>query len=248
VRALPERELTPNKDLFDEFEGKGVEVLESAIAEQMGRMAGLATGGQAVVDRYEHRQRQIEKLTAHVNELKGDHEARTSHLRSRKTAFLNWLKEGVEKMRDKFSSLYRRLGCAGDLELINTDSERLSELALQVLVSYRDDAELRPISNSANSGGEKMCCTMLFCFSLLLEEERVPPFVMVDELNQGLDPHNEMKIMTMMFEDALKDSAPQSFVISPKLLPNLPFHSHTKTHVIFNGHVTGKSDILEAGL
>ena len=82
-----------------------------------------------------------------------------------------------------------------------------------------------------------MCCTMLFCFALLHDKARTPPFVIVDELNQGLDPANEMKIMRIMFEDAQTERSPQCFVVTPKLLPDLPFNEHISTHVIFNGNV-----------
>lgn len=239
--AFSEEEVEENKELFNTLISNSMESLQNDIAELHGKVQGLTTGGQQVVERFELRQRKIELLTEEVRKLQGEQDSRSSDLRQRKNEFLEWLKTGVEKMRRKFSGLYRRLGCSGDVELVNTDSERLSDLELQIMVSYRDDVEMRPISATANSGGEKMCCTMLFCFSLLLEEERMPPFVMVDELNQGLDPVNEMKIMTIMFEDAEKETAPQSFVITPKLLLNLPFHSRTKTHIIFNGSVRGKS-------
>lgn len=240
--AFTEKERRENSELWAELEGKDVQWLEEQMARQEGRVAGFA-GGEDAIQRYEHRQGKIDRLSEELRVKKAEHEKKFGQLMSDKREFLKWLHGGVQKMRVKFSELYRRLGCAGDLELVNQECDRIGDLELQILVSYRDDARLRPISASANSGGEKMCCTMLFCFSLLLEEERMPPFVFVDELNQGLDPSNEMKIMTMMFEDAEKDVAPQSFVISPKLLLNLPFHARTKTHIIFNGSVTGKMDI-----
>lgn len=171
-------------------------------------------------------------------------ERQEEDLKERKEEFLMWLQAGIKRMRYKFSDLYSRLGCSGDLRLTNVESGSLGDLTLEVLVSYRNDVELRPVSAMANSGGEKMCCTMIFCFSMQLEDERIPPFVMIDELNQGLDPSNEMKIMTMMIEDASKQSASQSFVITPKLLPDLPLGTFTKTHIIFNGPVKGKDDPL----
>lgn len=240
---LPLSYIEENSEFFAPLVEKDAEWLEQEIARQEGEVEGLGSGGQQAVERYEHRQRKIDRLTADVEEQRSQYSSKLEQLRTGKSSFLDWLQTGIDKMRAKFSSLYRRLGCAGDIELANKDSDRIGDLELQILVSYRDDAELRPISFAGNSGGEKMCCTMLFCFSLVLEEERIPPFVFVDELNQGLDPSNEMKIMTMMFDDALNDTAPQSFVITPKLLLNLPFHEQTKTHIIFNGSVTGKLDV-----
>ena len=243
-QSLSEDELRRHEAEWNEVQRHDVNWLTERISSLAGQIQGLHTGGQSMLDAFEHRAKKIAMLEQDISQLRNEQATQMRDLQTRKQEFLTWLDTGVNKMRIKFASLYRRLGCSGDLQLVGTQCERLSELALQILVSYRDGVDLRPISATSNSGGEKMCCTMLFCFSLLQEEERMPPFVMVDELNQGLDPVNEMKIMTMMFEDAEKESAPQSFVITPKLLLNLPFHSRTKTHIIFNGNVTGKLDVV----
>jgi hypothetical protein len=118
----------------------------------------------------------------------------------------------------------------------------------------------------------------------LQEEEKSPPFVMVDELNQvrwylsnsnqqhpdafyttfetanrtfyilfnlfglfrfmslwwlmqGLDPDRERYIMQVMLDNAEGDESPQSFVVTPKLLMNLPVRRNVSTHIIMNGHV-----------
>lgn len=237
-RSITEEEIQENEALFQHpAVSNGIESLKDEIARRSGQIDGLLTGGRAVLDNYEFRQGKIDKLTSEVEKMRSEHAEKLGSFRVRKTEFLDWLNTGVRKMGKKFSSLYKRMGCAGDLVLVNGESDTLTNLELQILVSYREGVELRPISAQANSGGEKMCCTMLFCFSLLLEEERVPPFVFVDELNQGLDYMNEEKIMNMMFEDAEKDIAPQSFVITPKLLSDLPFSRCIKCHIIFNGRV-----------
>jgi hypothetical protein len=45
--------------------------------------------------------------------------------------------------------------------------------------------------------------------------------------------------MQVMLEDAENDDSPQSFVITPKLLLNLPVRQNVATHVIMNGYVAG---------
>lgn len=239
-RALSEEERLQYADMLDPYLERSVNELDDKIVDMEGQMDGLANGGENVVEAFEHRQAKIEKLRADIANLEVSHGRREENLRIRKREFLRWLEGSMEAMRNKFSTLYSRLGCSGDLRLQNLESGRLKELELQVWVSYRNEAELRQVNANSNSGGEKMCCTMIFCFSLQLEEERIPPFVVVDELNQGLDPVNEMKIMTMMIDDSEKDNAAQTFVITPKLLSNLPLRSNTKTHIIFNGPVDAK--------
>lgn len=221
--------------------------LEERIAEMQGQIQGLMTGGQTVVQEYEHRQRKIDKLGEEVQRSKQVLSKEQEDMGAKRVEFIQWLKDGIERMRQKFSLLYRRLGCSGDIRLSHVDTGCLKDLELEVLVSYRKEVELRPVNAMSNSGGEKMCCTMIFCFSLQLEEQRIPPFVMVDELNQGLDPTNEMKIMTMMIEDASKEKGSQSFVVTPKLLPDLPLTSCTKSHIVFNGPVKGGDDFLAGG-
>lgn len=235
--GLPMANFPQYEETIGPWLDKSSEWLRDEMERLRGRMQGLTTMGPNVLQEYEDRQT---KIAESEEQLKGEKENNSSAreaFNKEKEDFLVWLKAGVDNMRVKFSELYRRLGCSGDLEVTNVASDSLEDLELQILVSYREGAQLRPISASSNSGGEKMCCTMLFCFSLLHEEARMPPFVMVDELNQGLDPVNEMKIMTIMFEDAERGSAPQSFVVTPKLLPDLPFKDATKTHVIFNGSI-----------
>ncbi len=235
TEAISEEEMQQHLDIVRPWFEHDAAWLENEIERLTGRMQGLATAGPNVLMAYEEREKKIAELGKRISGERARIEGMRSQFEQEKNEFLNWLKEGVGFMRQKFSELYARFGCAGDLELMGT--ENVETLELQILVSYRTGAQLRPISATSNSGGEKMCCTMLFCFSLLHEHANMPPFVIVDELNQGLDPSNEMKIMTIMFEDAENGVAPQSFVVTPKLLPGLPFQSAAKTHVIFNGRV-----------
>ena len=235
AEAISEEEIQKHLDVVRPWFEQDAAWLENEIERLTGRMQGLATAGPNVLNAYEEREKRIAELEKRISGERARIESMRSEFEEEKNSFLEWLKEGVGYMRTKFSELYSRFGCAGDLELMGTESVEMLEL--QILVSYRTGAQLRPISATSNSGGEKMCCTMLFCFSLLHEHANMPPFVIVDELNQGLDPSNEMKIMTIMFEDAEKGVAPQSFVVTPKLLPGLPFQSAAKTHVIFNGRV-----------
>lgn len=236
---ISNEELNNNQERLTPFMTRPLSELDDAIQHLEGEIQGLSSSGRGLIDAYELREQKIEQIKKEIGNQEEWFSKRQSDLSRRKQSFLAWLEGGIAQMRSKFASLYRRLGCPADIRLLNVERNSLKDLTLQVLVSYRKDTELRPISATANSGGEKMCCTMIFCFSLQLEEERIPPFIMVDELNQGLDPDNEMKIMTMMIEDSAKDMGAQSFVVTPKLLSNLPLGVCTKTHIVFNGHVRG---------
>ena len=65
-------------------------------------------------------------------------------------------------------------------------------------------------------------CSNACCLS---QNVTVCPFRVVDEINQGMDPVYERKVFLQLVEAALQPGTPQCFLLTPKLLPNLPFHS-----------------------
>jgi hypothetical protein len=66
------------------------------------------------------------------------------------------------------------------------------------------------------------------------------PFRVVDEINQGMDPVNERKVFTQLVEAACQPGTPQCFLLTPKLLPNLPYSQHVKLLEIYNGTLISK--------
>jgi len=66
------------------------------------------------------------------------------------------------------------------------------------------------------------------------------PFRVVDEINQGMDPVNERKVFTQLVEAACQPGTPQCFLLTPKLLPNLPYSEHVKLLEIYNGTLVAK--------
>ena len=63
----------------------------------------------------------------------------------------------------------------------------------------------------------------------------VCPFRVVDEINQGMDPVNERKVFMQLVDAACKEGTPQCFLLTPKLLPNLPFSPDVTVLQIMNG-------------
>lgn len=234
-RSLPHDEYRQNEDYFKQFPFDPRE-LQGQIDSVSAQCRHMTSGGYAIVEEYERNKNLIKEMEQSIETLRRKQELDRQTFTARKSAFHSWLDNCIQRMRVRFSELFMKLGCRGDIEVVNSSSDRMADLAIQILVSYRDDVDLRPISATGNSGGEKMACTMLYCFSLQ-GQEKSPAFVMIDELNQGLDPDNERYIMKVMLEDAERGSAPQSFVVTPKLLLNLPVYANTATHIIMNGAV-----------
>jgi hypothetical protein len=50
-----------------------------------------------------------------------------------------------------------------------------------------------------------------------------------------MDPNNERKVFKQLVESACKPDTPQCFLLTPKLLPDLPFTDDVRVLNIFNG-------------
>ncbi len=60
----------------------------------------------------------------------------------------------------------------------------------------------------------------------------------VDEINQGMDSVNERKIFNMISQATEERAdAPQYFLVTPKLLPNLELRPSMTVLVVANGYV-----------
>lgn len=59
--------------------------------------------------------------------------------------------------------------------------------------------------------------------ALHLQGVTVTPFRVVDEINQGMDPVNERKVFMQLVDASCQEGTPQCFLLTPKLLPDLPF-------------------------
>jgi structural maintenance of chromosomes protein 5 len=178
-RAIAEKSVSAAEvadDPFYEALGMDMEKLEALIAEKKETASRMTTGSGQVVEEHARLVKKVEALQAEVDRTREGQENHRREFENSKKEFLRWLNERIEKMAARFSNLYKGFGCRGDIVLANADADRMSALAINILVSYRDGVNLMPISGQGNSGGEKMACTMLYCFSLQ-EQDKSPPFV-----------------------------------------------------------------------
>ncbi len=73
-----------------------------------------------------------------------------------------------------------------------------------------------------------------------MQDVTVCPFRVVDEINQGMDPINERKVFMQLVESACRPGTPQCFLLTPKLLPALPFTPAVQVLQIWNGSTIKK--------
>merc|ERR1712087_452265 len=158
------------------------------------------------------------------------------------------LEEAVSKISRKFGEFFAQFNAAqGKTELVSDDENgeelKYSEWHIDILTKFRADQPWRRLTSSSQSGGEKSVSTMLYLLSL--QQVTTVPFRVVDEINQGMDPINERRIMQILnFECTPKRRhrnaqgklcLPQYFVVTPKLLPRLEYSPCSAVFVIFNG-------------
>lgn len=161
--SLPLKEVhAPNdsgQDLPARYGTKLVDV-ESVLRDKQELASRMTTGGHQVVKDYERLKDKINLLSETVRSMQTDQDSLRADFEGRKKSFLEWLSSRIRRMAKRFSELYKGMGCRGDIELVNEEAERMSDLAIHIMVSYRDDVDLRKVDPHSNSGGEKMCATM----------------------------------------------------------------------------------------
>ena len=69
-----------------------------------------------------------------------------------------------------------------------------------------------------------------------LQELTQVPFRCVDEINQGMDEHNEKRVWELLVDTADHHAA-QFFYLAPKFPTGLEFEKNIKVHLCFNGDV-----------
>ncbi len=75
--------------------------------------------------------------------------------------------------------------------------------------------------------------TILYLISI--QDLTAVPFRVIDEINQGMDPKNERMVFKQLVESSCQPGTPQCFLLTPKLLPELPYHPEISVLNIFNG-------------
>ena len=113
------------------------------------------------------------------------------------------------------------------------ESNDLSMCELRVLVKFRTEERLHVLDPNRQSGGERSVSTIAFLNAL--QGVTKTPFRIVDEINQGMDAVNERKIYNLLVASASEPTTPQCFLLTPKLLPSLPFNEMVTIINIMNG-------------
>jgi chromosome segregation ATPase len=194
-----------------------------------------------VIQEYEKTKEELKKKTRDLEELEKELTNYNNKMEELKAEWLAELEPCIEHISNTFASYCKNIGISGEVSLGR--EKEFDKWSIQIKVRFRDNESLTVLSANRQSGGERSVTTMLYLLSL--QQLNKCPFRVVDEINQGMDLQNERKIFYLMLDSSRGRDAPQSFLITPKLLPNLvPNHANNITILfIYNGPHNNLSDV-----
>ncbi|KAH9247771.1 hypothetical protein BASA81_014609 [Batrachochytrium salamandrivorans] len=223
-----------------------------------GKMGALVTRAEiisrldpSVLDHYEARLKEIEKLSESIHEREEALALLSTTMQETKDRWTLSLQNIVQRISEKFSDSFETLGCAGEVLVVQNDD--YSKWGIEIRVKFRDNEPLQVLTATRQSGGERSVSTMLYLIAL--QHLSMSPFRVVDEINQGMDPRNERNVHKLIVQAACrKDDTgdlhamvpSQYFLITPKLLHDLEYHRNMTVLCIYNGAWQPKSLDLAA--
>ncbi|KAJ8603738.1 hypothetical protein CTAYLR_000256 [Chrysophaeum taylorii] len=168
----------------------------------------------------------LQELDAHEKRLGAmevDQEKRRSEMDKLREPWERTLRDALGALKGKFEEYMSTLkGARGDVEI--AEGETYDRWGLQIQVAFRDGAPLSKLQAHVQSGGERSVSTIMFLMAL--QAHMPSPFRVVDEINQGVDEVNERILMKRVVLNSTGPTAPQYFLITPKLLQGLECLDH----------------------
>lgn len=212
-----------------------VDSLTAYLEELKARIAGMqgVAGGQ-LLNEFNRQTEELRRKRAQIDELEASIAVKVREQTSIKGSFLSKLDDVIMVIDEHYQDFMKKLNYGGKIEL-NRDPanpDDFSKYGINIMVKYRDNEQLIPLSSTRQSGGERSVATMIYM--LALQTKTSVPFRVVDEINQGMDKNNERKVFELLVRTA-DESSSQYFLVSPKLLHGLSYSDQMHVHVVFNG-------------
>lgn len=188
----------------------------------------------SIMNEYNRQNEELKSKRVRIEDLKTSLRSLDISVGEIKREWMPKLEEVITVIDGNYREFMQKLNYDGQVKLdFNPNKlDDFSAYGIMILVRYRDSEELRPLSSTRQSGGERSVATMIYM--LALQAKTTVPFRCVDEINQGMDKENERKVFELLVKTA-DSSSSQYFLVSPKLLSDLPYSEKMKFHVVFNG-------------
>jgi chromosome segregation ATPase len=134
-----------------EYEEDRIHFLENKVAELEGLLDAAHATDQGIVDEYETRANEIEKLDVEVKEERKIIQQLLAETKEIQDLWEPNLISLIASVSSQFSSYFSRIRCAG--EVLLRKSGRFSEYGLDIMVKFRAAHELQKLDKSRQSGG-----------------------------------------------------------------------------------------------
>lgn len=207
--------------------------IDALLNEEESRASCFTGVSVSVVEECNKRSREIEQMTLDLEGKKKELEDYRQSISQVKEQWLNPLKQLIDQINEKFSSFFRSMQCAGEVDLHTENEEEYDKYGIRIRVKFRSSTQLHELTPHHQSGGERSVSTMLYLMAL--QELNKCPFRVVDEINQGMDPVNERRVFDMVVNTACKENTSQYFFVTPKLLQNLTYTDKMTVLLVYNG-------------
>ncbi|PGG97940.1 hypothetical protein AJ80_09616 [Polytolypa hystricis UAMH7299] len=226
--------------------------LEADIDSEKARLELTHEGSSRIIEEFEHRQRQIDKLQDKLFNANKELEEIDTAIAELRGKWEPKLEALVQKISNAFSDSFARIGCAGQVSVDKcediTDNETepgtgtgtglstntdFDQWSIRIQVKFREHEQLSVLDSHRQSGGERAVSTIFYLMAL--QSLSASPFRVVDEINQGMDPRNERMVHERMVDIACSSGGGQYFLITPKLLSGLVYRRGMKVLCIVSG-------------
>ncbi|KAI9331105.1 hypothetical protein BDR26DRAFT_841437 [Obelidium mucronatum] len=228
------------KEVIKLKETKSLDELQVALAQAKARADLLGNTDASIIVQFERRQKEIENMKEKHEEKEEKIAQDRATIVKIKTVWEPELRILIDRINEQFSLSLQSIGCDGEVKLAK--DEDYAMWRIEIFVKFRASERLQILNKHRQSGGERSVTTITYLMAL--QRLSKAPFRVVDEINQGMDPKNERAVHKQMVEVACQEGSSQYFLITPKLLPDLDYHSKMKVLTIFNGdHQPERFDI-----
>ena len=228
--ALDEAQQSSNPDeaMQAAFESlpDDLEELDQLLASETAR-AHLLDGGSeeqsaAAIRDYQARLATIESTRGSLEQLEQRKSSLSRSIQAVREPWLEAVQSMTRRISERFSQHFSLLGCAGHVQLQEQGDELAAEEGgggsdetkpcadrwqLNIMVRFRDGETMQRLTAHRQSGGEKSVSTMIYL--LAMQELAKAPFRVVDEINQGMDAHNERRVHSLIVNVATQASKAQ---------------------------------------
>ena len=216
---------------------------------------------QDVVQKLSEKKRKCEEARKKLSDHRKGNNEQAAQLELRKSQWQEKIETMVSKINVKFQKLmmgktrnadgYERaapgtkipqvplkgeLACKGAVELdIPSD---FGKAGITIKVAFRGETRLEPLNvkgQQLKSGGERAISTIMYL--LAVQQLKKRPIRMIDEINQGMDEHNERHACNAIGRiSESSQGTTQFFLFSPKLLMNEKRFDYPKSMTVMLIH------------